>query len=300
MFQCVPNLSEGRRPEVVQALVDAVRRPGLSLADFSCDPDHNRMVISLLGSGPALEEAILAMYAEAARHLSLDVHEGAHPRVGVVDVVPFVPLLGTPMEEAVELARRVARQVAERYELPVFLYEKAALRPDRTSLPDIRKGQLEGLRQRLLDPAWEPDFGPRELHPRLGATVIGARLPLVAYNVLLDTDDLSAGQAIARKVRERDGGLRTVRAIAIALKERRQVQISLNLTDPGRTGLYTALEMVRMEARRYGAAVVSSEVVGLCPLEALLEAGRYYLQLENFKTTQVLEQQIWEMAREKV
>lgn len=300
MFQCVPNLSEGRRPEVVQALVDAVRRPGLRIADFSCDPDHNRMVISLLGSAAALEEAVLAMYAEAARHLSVEVHEGAHPRVGVVDVVPFVPLLGAPMEEAVELARRVARQVAERFDLPVFLYEKAALRPERTSLPDIRKGQLAGLRERMSDPAWEPDFGPRALHPRLGATVIGARLPLVAYNVVLNTDDMSAAQAIARRVRERDGGLKSVRAIAVALNERRRVQISLNLTEPGRTGLYAALEMVRMEARRYGAEVLSSEVVGLCPLEALLEAGRYYLQLENFKTGQVLEHQLWELAKEVV
>ncbi len=300
MFQCVPNLSEGRRPEVVQALVEAVQRPGLRVADFSCDPDHNRMVISLLGAAEPLEEAVLALYAEAARHLSLEAHEGAHPRIGVVDVVPFVPLLGTPMEAAVELARRVGQRVAERFDLPVFLYEKAALRPERTLLPDIRQGQLAGLRQRLLDPSYRPDFGPAELHPRLGATVIGARLPLVAYNVVLDTDDLSAAQEIARRVRERDGGLRSVRAIAVPLEERRRVQISLNLTDPGRTGLHAALEKVRMEAGRYGAGVVSSEVVGLCPLEALLEAGRHYLQLENFRTGQVLEQQLWELAREAV
>ena len=300
MFQCVPNLSEGRRPEVVEALVAAVRRPGLRVADFSCDPDHNRMVISLLGDALALEQAVLALFGEAERHLSLETHQGAHPRIGVVDVVPFVPLLGVPMEEAVELARRVAAQVAERFGLPVFLYEKAALRPERTALPDIRKGQLEGLRQRLGQAGQEPDFGPARLHPRLGATVIGARLPLIAYNVVLDTDDLAAGQSIARRVRDRDGGLRSVRAIAVPLEERRRVQISLNLTDPGRTGLYTALEMVRSEARRYGAQVLSSEVVGLCPLETLLEAGRYYLQLDNFKTGQVLEHQLWEMAQEAV
>ncbi len=292
LFQCVPNLSEGRRPEVVQALADSVSSiAGVTVVDHSCDKDHNRMVLSMLGEAEPLEQAILSLYRAADQHLNVHQHQGAHPRIGAVDVVPFVPVLDATMEQAVALARTTAEKVADELQLPVFLYAEAARREAYRSLTWLRRGQLEGLSQDL-NAERRPDFGPPSLHSRLGATVVGARRPLVAYNVVLDTGDLEVARQVARRVRESSGGLRAVQAMGVMLEERGHAQVSMNLIDPRRTSLYTAFEMVRMEARRFGVSVLDSEIVGLAPLECLVETARYYLQLADFRSTQVLEAQI--------
>lgn len=297
LFQCVPNVSEGRRPEVVAALAEALAAvSGVYLLDHSADRDHNRSVYTMVGGAEPLRAAILTLFRRAREAVDMTRHEGAHPRVGAVDVVPFVPLGGTPMEAARLAAERVAEAVAAEFEVPVFLYEESARRPERRHLPWIRRGGLEGMAQRIGMPEWLPDLGPSRLHPTLGATVIGARRPLIAFNVLLDTADVEVARAVARRVRERDGGLRHVRALGLFLAERGQAQVSMNLLDPDRTALYTAFEMVRMEARRYGATVVSSELIGLVPLGALADAAGYYLQLEDFGPERVLERRLLELA----
>lgn len=297
VFQCVPNVSEGRRPEVVAAFAEALGSiPGVFLLDHSSDRDHHRSVFTLVGCAAPLREAIRALYTLAERHLDLAVHQGAHPRIGAVDVVPFVPLSGTPMEAARDLAREVAEEVAGSFGVPVYLYEESALRPERRSLANLREGGLEALGPAIGTPERCPDLGPWRLHPRLGASVIGARRPLVAFNALLDTPDVKVARAVARRLRERDGGLRNVRALGIFLAERGLAQVSMNLLDPDRTALYTVLEMVRMEARRYGARVLTTELIGLVPLGVVADAASYYLQLEDFGAGRVLENRLLEIA----
>lgn len=299
LFQCVPNLSEGRRCDLLEELAQSLRAvPGLHLADCSWDADHNRSVFTLLGDAAALRAAVPLLYRWCDAHVDMSAHSGEHPRVGAVDVVPFIPLLETPMEAAVELSRQVAAEVAEQFDLPVYLYEEASTRAALRLLPDVRKGQLAGVLERLAGADTGPDFGPARLHPRLGATVIGARRPLVAYNIVLDTDDLSLAWRVARRVRERDGGLVSVRAIGVKLEQKGRVQVSMNLTDPLRTSLYAAFEKVASEARRYGVEIVSSELIGLTPLEVLVETARHYLRLHDFKADQVLERQLLEAFRE--
>lgn len=292
LFQCIPNLSEGRRPDVIAALVDSVRTvSGVAVVDHSSDKDHNRMVITMLGAAEPLEEAVLAMFQEADRLLNVHAHQGAHPRIGAVDVVPFVPVWRATMDEAVQLAHRVGERVAEELQVPVYFYAEAARRETHRSLSWLRRGQLEGL---LKDMSAEraPDLGPPALHARLGATVVGARHPLVAYNVVLDTSDLGIARQVARRVRESGGGLRWVQAMGVMLEERGKAQVSMNLVDPERTSLYTAFEMVKMEARRFGVGVLDSEIIGISPVECLIETARYYLQLTDFRSSQVLETQI--------
>ncbi|MEW6278790.1 MAG: glutamate formimidoyltransferase [Candidatus Eremiobacterota bacterium] len=292
LFQCVPNLSEGRRPEVMQALADCVRTvPGVALVDHSSDPDHNRMVLTMIGPDDALERAVLQLYHEADRWLNVHQHQGAHPRIGAVDVVPFVPVWGATMEQAVALAHRVGRRVADELQVPVFFYAEAAQKADYRSLAWLRRGQLPGL-QGDLEVERRPDAGPPVLHSRLGATAVGARRPLIAYNVVLDTADLTVAREVARRVRESSGGLKHLQAMGVLLEQRGRAQVSMNLLDPDRTSLYTAFEMVKMEARRFGVSVLDSEIVGLTPLEAVVEVARYYLQLPRLRSTQVLEAQL--------
>ena len=297
LFQCVPNVSEGRNLEVVEDFAAALRAvPGLHLLDFSADRDHHRSVFTLVGTGPALREAVPLLFVKALQHLDLSLHQGAHPRIGAVDVVPFVPLLGAPMEAARDLAREVAEEVAERFEVPIYLYEESALRPERRSLAWLRQGGLEALERALGTEERRPDLGPSRLHPRLGASVVGARRPLVAFNVLLDTPDVEVARAVARRVRERDGGLRGVRALGIYLAERGLAQVSMNLLEPERMALYGALEMVRMEARRFGARVLSTELIGMVPLEAMAETAAYYMQLEGSAADRILERRLLDLA----
>jgi glutamate formiminotransferase len=270
-LECVPNVSEGRRPEVVARLAAAAASvPGARLLDVSSDPDHNRSVLTLAGEPEGLHRALLALYAAALAEVDLTRHAGVHPRVGAVDVTPFVPLGDTPMRAAVAAAERLAAEVARRFDLPVYLYERAARREERTRLADIRRGGLEGLADRIADPAWVPDFGPARVHPTAGATVIGARFFLIAFNAVLATGDVTVARAIARRVRESGGGLPAVRAMGVYLASRGLSQVSMNLVDYRRTPVLRALRRVEEEAAALGTRVVESEVVGLVPAEAVL------------------------------
>lgn len=294
-LECVPNVSEGRRPEVVARLVAAVTSvPGVRLLDVSSDPDHNRSVLTLAGSAADLRQSLLALYETALREIDLTRHEGVHPRVGAVDVVPFVPLGDTPMEEAVAAAEALASEVADRFGLPVYLYEKAARRPERRLLADVRRGGFEGLPKKMADPAWQPDLGPDRPHPTAGATVIGARFFLIAFNAVLDTQDVTVARAIAKKVRESGGGLPAVRAMGVHLASRGRAQVSMNLVDFRRTSVLTALNRVRQEAEALGARVLETELIGLLPEEAAAGVMRETLQMPGFASDRVLERRLLE------
>jgi glutamate formiminotransferase len=293
LIECVPNVSEGRRPEVVDALVEAAgATPGVAVLDRSSDASHNRSVITMAGGADALAAAVLALFERAIARVDLREHRGEHPRLGAVDVVPFVPIEDVTMADCVALARRVGREVSERFDLPVYLYEEAATRDDRRGLEDIRRGEFEGLAAKMAQPGWEPDFGPRTPHPSAGATVIGARMPLIAYNVNLATDRLDVAKKIAAAVRFSSGGLRYVKALGLALEDRKVVQVSMNLTNYERTPIHRVFELVRREAERHGVAVLESEIVGLVPAAALTAAARWYLQLDGFSPDQVLEDRL--------
>lgn len=289
-LECVPNVSEGRRPEVVARLSAAVTSaPGVRLLDLSSDPDHNRSVMTLAGEARDLRAGLLALYEAALSEIDLTRHEGVHPRVGAVDVVPFVPLGDTPMETAVAAAEDLAAEVADRFGLPVFLYERAARKPGRRLLADVRRGGFEGLPARLADPDWAPDFGPARVHPTAGATVIGARFFLIAFNAVLDTPDVAVAKAVARQVRESAGGLPAVRAMGVYLASRGAAQVSMNLVDYRRTSVWSALKRVRQEAAALGARVVETELIGLMPEEAAADVVREALQMPAFTSGRVLE-----------
>jgi glutamate formiminotransferase len=287
---CVPNISEGRRLDVVESLAEALRSvAGVRLLDYSSDPTHNRSVFTLAGEAGPLAAAAVALFERALAAIDLRDHRGAHPRLGAVDVLPFVPFEGTTMEECVKLARDVAAIVADRFTLPVYLYEEAAVQASRRHLEVIRRGGFEGLSARMAETGWTPDFGPSTPHPSAGASVIGARMPLIAYNINLQTDRLEVARKIAAAVRYSSGGLRHVKAMAIALEERGIVQVSMNLTNYERTPLFRVFDLVRREAKRYGVSVLESEIVGLVPSAALVATAEHHLQLERFASRQVLE-----------
>jgi glutamate formiminotransferase/formiminotetrahydrofolate cyclodeaminase len=295
IVECVPNFSEGRRPEIIQAITEAAASvPGVHVLDVQSDVDHNRSVVTLIGPPEAVEEAAFRSTACAAERINLDQHQGAHPRIGAADVVPFIPISGVTMEECVLLARRLGQRVGEELSIPVYLYEAAATRPERINLADVRRGEYEGLKVEIeTDPARAPDFGPAKLGPA-GATVIGARPFLVAFNVYLNTDDVSIAKRIARAVRHSSGGLRHVKALGLLVEGvngRKQAQVSMNLTDFRRTPIHRVVEMIRSEAAQSGVAVTHSELVGLAPQAALLDAACWYLQLD-LAPEQVLENRL--------
>jgi len=292
LFECALNFSEGRRADVIEALAEAARKAGAEVLDVAPNADHNRTVLSLAGGAEAVERAVVAVTAEALQRIDMRSHRGAHPRMGAVDVVPIVPLAEATMDDAVALARRIGERLARAFELPVFLYEEAATRPERRNLADVRRGEFEGLAARLTQAEGQPDFGPARPHPTGGAVAVGARTFLVAFNVNLGTADVEVARKVARAVRARSGGLASVKAIGLELAERHQVQVSMNIVDPFATPLYRAFELVRIEAARYGASIVGSEIVGLVPLAALTEVARYYLRLEGFADSQVLESRL--------
>ncbi len=295
IVECVPNFSEGRDAAVVEQIVAPLRaRKGVKLLDYQTDADHNRMVVTVVGEPQPLKAAVLEAMAAAVRLIDLTRHSGQHPRMGAVDVVPLIPVRNVGMEEAVALSRELARAAAEQLDLPVFLYEKAASAPHRVNLADIRKGQFEGMPEKLKDPAWRPDFGPQAVHPTAGVTAVGARMPLVAFNVNLDTADLAIADRIAKSVRHSSGGLRFVKAMGVELKERGIVQVSMNMTDFQKTPLYRVFELIRIEARRYGVGILGSEIVGLTPMAALIDSAAFYMGLEQFSTRQVLEARLLE------
>lgn len=291
LIECIPNFSEARRPEVVEAILQSITAvSGITLLDRHSDLDHNRTVVTYLGSPSSVEEAAFAAIATAAKLIDLDHHTGEHPRIGATDVVPFVPIAGVTMQECVELARHLGKRVGEDLGIPVYLYEEAATRPERQNLENIRRGQYEGLKSEIVtNPERKPDFGPSKL-PTAGATVIGARFPLIAYNVYLTTDDVSIAKKIARTIRFSNGGLRYVKGMGVLVDGR--AQVSMNLTNYLGTPIPQAVEMVRREAARYGVAIHHCELVGLVPQEALINAATWYLQLDGFEGHQILESQL--------
>jgi glutamate formiminotransferase / 5-formyltetrahydrofolate cyclo-ligase len=293
IIECVPNVSEGRRPDIVQALADAVTVVGgVHLLDLSSDASHNRSVLTIAGEAAPLHEAILSLFAAAMRRIDLRSHSGVHPRLGAVDVVPFVPIAGVTMEECVALATTTAAAIADRFGLPVFLYEEAARTPGRRRLENIRRGQFEGLAAKMASAEWAPDFGPRAPHPTAGATVIGARQPLIAYNINLATTDVGVARAIATLIRESSGGFPFVKAMGVALGERGIVQVSMNLTNYRRTSMAQVFDAVTREAGRLGVAVLESEIVGLVPAEAFAGTTPESLQLTGFLPDQILEERL--------
>jgi glutamate formiminotransferase len=296
IIECVPNFSEGQRMEVVEGIAHQIKGvEGVRLLDYEHDKDHNRSVMTFVGGPESVKKAAFAACAKAAELIDLNKHTGEHPRIGATDVIPFIPISNVTMEECVGLARDLGREIAEKLEIPVYLYEHAAIKPERQNLANIRKGQYEGLREAIQkDPERRPDFGPSKLHPTAGATVVGARMPLVAYNVNLNTDDIEIAKSIAKKVRHSSGGLEYVKALGLDIKERGIVQVSMNLTNYEKTPVFKVFEMIKEEAERYGVEILDSEVIGLIPMNALVGSAEFYLKLENFDKSQVLENRLWE------
>jgi len=293
LIECIPNVSEGRRPEIISAMASAISAvPGVRLLDHSSDPSHNRSVFTLVGDADGVERAILALFERAVADIDLRGHSGEHPRLGAVDVVPFVPIEGVTMAGCVALAKKVGAEVAARFKIPVYLYEEASTNPARKNLEDIRRGEFEGLTAKMSAPEWAPDFGPSAPHQSAGAAVIGARMPLIAYNINLATDRLDVARKIAAAIRQSSGGYRFVKAMGITLEDRGIVQVSMNLTNFEKTPIFRVFETVKREAARYGVTVLESEIVGLVPSAALHAAAEFYLQIGGFKADQVLENRL--------
>jgi glutamate formiminotransferase len=293
IIECVPNISEGRRSEVIEEIVSVVKATsGVTLLDYSSDEDHNRSVITFIGDSDGVREAAYRVIEKAVELIDMEKHQGSHPRIGACDVVPFVPIRGVTMAECVLLAKELGAKVASELNLPVYLYGEAATIRERANLGNIRRGQFEGLKEAIKESGRMPDFGLAKLHPRAGAIAIGARKPLIAFNVNLGTPDVSIAKRIAKVVREAGGGLKNVMAIGVMLEEKNIAQVSMNMVDYQQTSLYRSYEMVKMEAERYGVPVVGSEIVGLTPVNALIDVAEYYLQLEGFSREQILENRL--------
>jgi len=289
ILECVPNISEGTEREIVEQVVEQLRKvEGVKILDYSSDADHNRSVLTYLGQPGAVLEATKAMALKALALIDMSQHQGSHPRMGAIDVVPFIPIKGVETEEAIEVARQFGRFLGEQG-VPVYYYEDAATRPERTNLAKIRKGQYEALPDKLRDPAWAPDEGPAEFNPKAGATVTGVRFPLIAFNVNLRTTDLDIADRIARAVRHISGGYRYVKAMGVALEEKQMVQVSMNLTNYTKTPVPRVLETIRMEAARHGVSVAGTEVIGAIPMGAMEEIVKHYVQAHDFELSQVIE-----------
>lgn len=290
IIECVPNFSEGRDLEKIDKILDVFRgRRGVKLLDYSSDEDHNRTVVTIVGEPWEVGNAMVEAIGKAVELIDLNVHEGQHPRMGAVDVIPFIPIRNVTVQEADKLAKDVAKEASEKYNLPFFLYEKSASAPHRENLANIRKGQFEGMKEKMKDELWKPDYGQDTIHPTAGVTAIGARMPLIAFNVNLSTSNIEIANRIAKQVRHLSGGFRFVKAIGVELEDRGIVQVSMNLTDYTKTSMYRVFETIKMEAARYGVNAVGSEIIGLVPMQALADTADYYLRLENFKFDQVLE-----------
>jgi glutamate formiminotransferase len=294
IVECIPNFSEGRRTEVIDAIVSSVRSVKTAVVlDRESDPNHNRSVITFVAEPEWAVDAALAGAATAAELIDLNHHTGEHPRMGATDVIPFVPVKGVTMEDCIGLARECGQRMWKELAIPVYLYEKAATRPERENLAAIRKGEFEGIRDKIgTDSARKPDFGDPSVHPTAGITAVGARPPLIAYNVNLGTSDVAIANKIARAVRHQTGGLRYVKALGFELKDRGIVQVSMNMVNYEGTPLFRVFEMIKREAQRYGVGVLGSEIVGLVPQNALNAAADFYLQLENFTEEQILEHRL--------
>lgn len=292
LVECVPNFSEGKDKKIIETIVDEVRKiESVKLLDYSSDEDHNRSVVTMIGEPEEVKKAVLGLAKKAIELIDMTKHHGGHPRMGAVDVIPFTPVSDVTMDECVELANEVGKEIGS-LGVPVYLYEDAATKPERQNLAKVRKGQYEGFFEKIKEAEWKPDYGPQEMNAKSGCTAVGARVSLVAFNVNLGTDNLEVADAIAKKIRFIGGGLRFVKAIGLKLEERNIVQVSMNLVNYEKTAVYRAFEMVKMEAKRYGVPVVGSEVIGTVPMKALLDCAEYYLQIEKFDISQILEKRL--------
>lgn len=295
LVECVPNFSEGRRKDVIEAIASEAKTRNVKVLDMESDADHNRSVLTFVGTPELVKDAALAVSAKAIELIDLNKHLGQHPRMGAVDVVPFIPITEVTMEECVKLAKEFGNEFGTRFKVPVYLYEEAASRPERRNLADVRKGEFEGLREEIgKDPNRNPDFGPLAIHPTAGATAVGARKILIAYNINLGTNDLAIAKQIAKQIRGKDGGLSFVKALGFELKDRGIVQVSMNMVDYKASQLFKVFELVCSLANRYGVPVVSSEVVGLLPMDALTDCTEFYLKLHGFNKNQILQQRLFE------
>ena len=293
LVECVPNFSEGRRPEVIAAITGEVTKvAGVTLLNVNSDASHNRTVVTFVGEPQAAKLAAFNACAKAAELIDMEQHQGEHPRIGATDVIPFIPVSDVTMEECVELANELGREIAEKLGIPVYLYEAAAKTPARVKLPDVRKGEYEGLKTTISTPERTPDFGPSRMHPTAGATVVGARQFLIAYNINLSTSDVAIAKKIANSIREVKGGYKYCRAMGVMIEERNMAQVTINMVDYTGTPLHRVFETVKSEAARYGVSVIGSEIVGMVPLQALVDTADFYLRLEGFDRKQVLEENL--------
>ena len=295
LVSCIPNFSEGRNPEVIDAIVEAAKLvPGVKVLDVNPDQSHNRVVVSFVGEPQAVKKAAFMACAKATELIDMEKHTGEHPRMGATDVIPFVPLKEVTMEECVELARSLGKEIAEKLNIPVFLYEEAAIIPERKSLPQVRKGQYEGLKIEISNPERHPDFGPAKMHPSAGAVVVGARQHLIAFNINLNTSDVGIAKKIANNIREVKGGYKFCRAMGVMIEERNVAQVTINMINYEGTPLHRVFETVKSEAARYGVSIIGSELVGMVPLQALLDSVEFYLRLEGFERKNILEENIYD------
>lgn len=294
IIECIPNFSEGRNKDVIDGLVNVAKSvAGATLLDYSSDESHNRSVFTLVGDEVSIGEVAFQLCKKASETIDLTKHTGAHPRMGATDVIPFVPVKDTTIEECIEISKKVAERIYNELKIPSFLYEESATSPDRKNLAKVRKGQFEGMPEKLLQPEWAPDYGERKIHPTAGITAIGARMPLVAFNVNLDTPNIEIANKIAKIIRGSSGGYKYCKAIGVMLEDRNIAQVSMNMVNFEGTSLYRVFETIRFEAQRYGVNIIGSEVIGLTPAKALVDCAEYYLKIENFDYhKQVLENHI--------
>lgn len=291
LIECIPNFSEGKNQETIDGLVETAKSvQGVTLLDHSSDTNHNRSVFTLVGNEDGIQEVAFQLVKYASENIDMTKHEGGHPRMGATDVVPFVPIKNITAEECVEISKKVAKRVNDELNIPIFLYEDSASTPARRNLAKVRKGQFEGMPEKLLQDEWAPDYGERKIHPTAGVTAIGARMPLVAFNVNLDTDDVTIAKKIAKIVRGSSGGFKYCKGIGLMLEDRNIAQVSMNMVNYEGTPLYRTFETIKFEAKRYGVNIIGSEVIGLTPAKALVDVAEYYLQVEDFDySKQVLE-----------
>lgn len=302
IVESAPNFSEGRREEIVREIVaQAENIKGVWVLDWSMDSDHNRSVVTLVGTPEPLLQVLFNMTKKATELIDMRNHKGEHPRMGATDVIPLVPVMGTEMSECVELSKVLAKRIGEELQIPIFLYEKSATAPYRENLSEIRKGEFEGFFEKIKNPMWKPDFGPEQVHPTAGVTAVGAREYLIAFNVNLGTNRIEIAEKIAKAVRHISGGYRYVKAIAVELKDKNLVQISMNMTNYKKSPLFRVFETIKREAQRYGVPVVGSEIIGMVPMQAMLEVAQYYLQLDDFGINRIIENRVMDiLAKEGV
>ncbi|MEF3245479.1 MAG: glutamate formimidoyltransferase [Caldisericaceae bacterium] len=294
IIECVPNISEGKNREVIDQVIESLKKTNVKILDVSMDPDHNRSVITFVGNKESIIGGAFAVAESAVRLIDLRYHKGTHPRMGAVDVIPFIPIKNTSMEECIEISKIVGKKIGEELKIPVYLYAESATKEERKNLPNIRKGEFEGFFEKIKDPNWIPDFGPNEVHPTAGVVAVGAREFLIAYNIYLGTKDVSIAEKIAKSIRESSGGLRFIQAKGMFIEEKEMAQVSMNILNYKKAPLYRVFEIVKMEAERYGVSVVESELIGLMPIRAVLESLSFYLRFPKLDENNVLETKIFE------